>query len=237
MTTAERSSSGENSSRPIAFAPSRHARPSAAWRANAASSPSSSSSPSATSSDATSETAGVNGVDPVSSDALHSLPVEVEARRRRPRDALPRRRRDGREREPGRSHERLLRAGDDDVEAPGVGLERHRAEARHGVDDVSAPALVRDPRERLDVGDDAGRRLRVHEDDDLGARLLEARAKVVRPRRLAPGVPELVDVGAVGGRERGPALAELARRDDEHALARREQVHDRRLERAGARTR
>ena len=41
VTTAERSSSGEKSARPIAFAPSRHARPSAAWRANALSSPSS----------------------------------------------------------------------------------------------------------------------------------------------------------------------------------------------------
>ena len=69
VTTADRSSSGEKSASPIAFAPSRHARPSAAWRAKAASSPSSSSRPSATSSAATSVTAGVNGVEPVASDA------------------------------------------------------------------------------------------------------------------------------------------------------------------------
>ena len=33
---------------------------------------------------------------------------------------------------------------------------------------------------------------------------------------------------------RAPAVAERARRDDEHALARRQEVHDRRLERARA---
>ena len=62
-----------------------------------------------------------------------SLPVEVEARRR------PGRRQrglgDGGEAEPGRGHQRLLRPGDDDVEAPRVGLARDGAEARHRVDD------------------------------------------------------------------------------------------------------
>ena len=62
MTTADRSSSGEKSSSPIAFAPSRQARPRRTWRSNAASSPSSSSSPSATFSARTSETAGVNAL-------------------------------------------------------------------------------------------------------------------------------------------------------------------------------
>ena len=55
------SSSGEKSSRPIAFAPSRQARPRRRWRSNAASRPSSSSRPSATLSPATSGTDGVNG--------------------------------------------------------------------------------------------------------------------------------------------------------------------------------
>ena len=36
---------------------------------------------------------------------------------------------------PGRRHPGLLRAGDDDVDAPGVHLERHGAEARHAVDE------------------------------------------------------------------------------------------------------
>src|SRR5436309_3533963 len=59
VTTALRSSSGEKSSRPIAFAPARAARPSRMCRSKTASRPSSSNSPSATSSAATSDTGGV----------------------------------------------------------------------------------------------------------------------------------------------------------------------------------
>ena len=61
-------------------------------------------------------------------------------------------------------------------------------------------------------------------------------AQVVRRRRLAPGVPELLDLAAERARHRDPALAEVARRDGEHALAGRAEVDDRRLEpaRAGA---
>ena len=69
------------------------------------------------------------------------------------------------------------------------------------------------------------------------SRLLEPRAEVLGPRRLSPCVAKLVDVGAVRARERRPAVAELAGRDDEDALSRGEEVHDRRLERAGSRRR
>ena len=82
------------------------------------------------------------------------------------------------EREARRRHERLLRPGDDDVEAPRIGLERHRAEARDGVHDDERAGLSRDPREGLHVGDDAGRGLGVHEHDELRPRLLEPRAQV-----------------------------------------------------------
>src|SRR5207248_1563464 len=61
VTTAERSSSGEKSSSPIALAPSRQARPSLTCRSKTASRPCSSRIPRATSSPATSETGGVNG--------------------------------------------------------------------------------------------------------------------------------------------------------------------------------
>ena len=73
------------------------------------------------------------------------------------------------------------------------------------------------------------------EDDDLRPRLGEARAKIVGLRRLPPGVPELVDVRAERRRHRAPAVAERSGRDDEHALARREEVHERGLEGARAR--
>ena len=62
VTTAERSSSGEKSSSPIALMPARQARPSRVWRSNAASSPSSRTRPSATSRATMSETAGVKAL-------------------------------------------------------------------------------------------------------------------------------------------------------------------------------
>ena len=52
-------------------------------------------------------------------------------------------------------------------------------------------------------------------------------------RPLPPRVRERDDVAPEGARHRLPALAELALRDREHAVARRKEVHDRRLERAG----
>jgi hypothetical protein len=65
--------------------------------------------------------------------------------------------------------------------------------------------------------------------------LAEARTHVIGIGGLAPRVPELVDGGAVAGGHRGPALAEVPRRDDEVRLAGRDEVRDGRLERAGAR--
>ena len=166
---------------------------------------------------------------------LRARPVEVVAGERRPRGALPGGLRDDSEREARRRHERLLRPGHDDVEAPRVRLQRHRAEARDGVDDDERAGLARDARERLDVGDDACGRLGMHEHCELSPRLLEPRAQVLGTRRLSPCVAKLLDVCAVRGRERRPAVAERTGGDDEDALSRREEVHDRRLERTGSR--
>ena len=63
------------------------------------------------------------------------------------------------------------------------------------------------------------------------------RARSSARRRLAPRVAELLDLAAERARHRRPALAEVPGRDDEHALAGRAEVGDRRLERAGARAR
>ena len=95
-----------------------------------------------------------------------AFPVEVEARQRRPGDLLPAGGRHGGGREPGRRHQRLLRAGDDDVEAPVVHLERHGAEARDGVDDDERTGLLGHRGERLNVRNDAGRGLGVDEEDE-----------------------------------------------------------------------
>ena len=161
------------------------------------------------------------------------LPVEVEARRRPGRGQ--RRLGDGGEAEARRRHERLLRAGDDDVEAPRVGLAGDGAEARDRVDDDERSRLLRDGRERTHVGDDSGRGLGLHDPDRLRLLLAQARAEVVGVGRLAPGVAEHVHVRAERGRHRDPALAEAPGRDHEMPLARRDEVRHRRLERAGAR--
>ena len=196
--------------------------------------PSSSRSPSATSSEATRVTAGVNGVEPPCERLLHALPVEVEARHRRAARALPCSAGHRRQGEPRRRHERLLRSRDDDVEAPGIGLEWNGAEAGDRVDHQERTRVLCDTPERLEVGDDAGRRLRVDDDDDLRPGLGESRAQIVGLRRLPPGVPELVHVCAERRRHRAPAVAERSGRDDEDALARRQDVHERGLERTGA---
>ena len=178
------SSSGEKSSSPIALIPSRQARPRRTWCSNAASRPPSSSRPSATSRPCTSETAGVKAASKICLRLARPLPVEVEARQRPAR--VPGALRDGDEREAGRRHQRLLRAGDDDVDAPLVGLERHGAEARDGVDDESAPASLAAAASAADVGDDAGRGLGVRQQDDPRLALGQPRREVVRRRRSRP---------------------------------------------------
>jgi hypothetical protein len=58
--------------------------------------------------------------------------------------------------------------------------------------------------------------------------------KIVGARSVAPRIRERHDLAAEGPAHRLPALAELALRDGEDALRRRQQVDDRRLERAGS---
>ena len=114
--------------------------------------------------------------------------------------------------------------------------QRHGAEARDGVDDDERSRLLRRGGERLDVGDDAGRRLGLDDPDRLRLALAQPRAHVVGVGRLAPGVAQMVDVGAVRPGHRGPALAEAARRDDEVRLAGRDEVLRRRTRTRPCRT-
>ena len=138
VTTAERSSSGENSSRPIALIPARQARPRRTCRSKAASRPLVEQQAERDVERDDERDRGREGAVELLLRVARPLPVEVVARQRRPGDLLPGRGRHGGGREPGRRHQRLLRAGDDDVEAPVVHLQRHRAEARDGVDDRPA---------------------------------------------------------------------------------------------------
>ena len=232
VTTAAVSSSGEKSSSPIALMPARAARPSRTCRSNAASSPSSRIRPSATSRLRISDTAGVNAASSLSCAFLLRAPVEVEAARRlRTREHLLRHRD---HREPGRAHQRLLRARDDDVDPPRVGLERDGAERRDRVDDERrvADRLL----DRAHVGDDAGRGVGLLAEHELDARLAHGGADLVRIRRLAPLVADRLHLDAVLLADRDPALAEGAVADDRDAVAGRAQVRDGRLHRARCRT-
>ncbi len=161
---------------------------------------------------------------------LVRAPVEVEAARRL--DAREHVLGDGDRREPRRRHQRLLRAGDDDVDSPGVGLERDGAERRDGVDDEKRLAdLLLD---RTHVGDDAGRGVGLLAEDELDAGFAHRGAHLGGVGSLAPLVADRLHIEAVVLADRDPALAEGAVADDGDAVARRAEVRDRRLHRARA---
>ena len=131
--------------------------------------------------------------------------VEVEARHRRRLHRRPRPRAEAATiARPGARHPRLLRAGHDDVDAPGVHLERHGAEAGHAVDeDQRVRRRVADGRGELrDRVHHAGRRLVVGQQHGPVAPGSPARRLADRGRigRLAPLDVELRHVRAVDRR-------------------------------------
>ena len=207
VTTAERSSSGEKSSRPMALTPSRQARPRRRERSHAASRPSARSRSSETSRPRTSETAGVNGVRASACDFSARCQSSVEARRgRRLRDRVERPRRGGANASPGGVISAFCEPDDDDVDAPGVRLERDRTERRDGVDDGERRRVAGRERDRLHVGDDPRRGLALRAVDDADAAELGQRPDDVgRVGRLSPGVAQMRDLAPVGGRGSAPS--------------------------------
>ena len=165
------------------------------------------------------------------------LEVEIEARHRRAlhRGPGPRRGRDhgqARRRHPG-----LLRAGDHDVHAPGVHLERHGPETRDAVDeDERVGRLLADGRGELaDRVHHPGRGLVVGQQHGLHARHgPELLADLVGGRRVAPLRIELRHVRAVDPGDLGEPVTERADRHAEHLVARRQRVDDSRLQAAGS---
>jgi hypothetical protein len=112
--------------------------------------------------------------------------------------------------EAGRRHQRLLRAGDDNVKTPLVRLQGEGAETRDRVDRDERAGLIRGGGERLDVGDDAGRRLGLRQQhDSRSAEVAKPSGQILGRRRLAPLVPELFDAAAVGPRDLAEPLAEV----------------------------
>ena len=116
---------------------------------------------------------------------------------------------------PGRDHQRLLRAGDDDVDAPLVLLELGRAEAGDGVDGEQRAVLVDDLGDRLDVVDDARRGLAQRGEHDLDAVVLGqqavelGRVEALAPARLVarPGRPRRRSLSSI---QRSPNLPAAA---------------------------
>ena len=133
---------------------------------------------------------------------------------------------------PGGHIERLLRAGDDDVDAPVVLAQLGRAEARDGVDGEDDAVALGHLGDRLDVVDDAGGGLAERRERDLDALVLGQQA-VDRGRIQARAPARLVAhlVGAVRLTEADPALAELAGGAHEDLVTGAHEVRERRLQR------
>ena len=177
----------------------------------------------------------MNGLAPLAWLFGAAAPVEVVAAGGLGGGLLQRALGDRREREPRRRHQRLLRAGDDDVDAPVVLVQPRGAEARDGVDGEQRAVAAHDLGDRLHVVDDPGRGLAERAEDDLDARVLLQRA--VDLGGVDPHAPARLvadELGAVGLAELDPALAELAGRQRQRLGARAHEVGDGRLHRARA---
>ena len=168
--------------------------------------------------------------------ALRGLaPVEEVAAGRDLGSVVERALADGGEAEAGRAHQRLLRAGDDDVDAPGVLAQLGRAEAGDGVDDEDGAVALGDLGDRLDVVDDAGRGLAQRGEDDLDPVVLgQQPVDLGRVQPLAPAGLVADGLAAVGVAELDPALAELAGGAGQHGLAGPHEVGHRGVHRARA---
>ena len=163
-----------------------------------------------------------------------ALPVEVEAARPERGGARDRTLARGHEGQPRRRHQALLRARDDDVDPPPVHGQVDHPEPRDcvGHQDAVAGRLA----QRGEVGDRAGGRLALGDEHDLDAGLPAQRVgdggRVDRP---APLALEVQRVDAVVGADGRPAVAEVAARGHQHALAPGGEVGDGRVHGAGAR--
>ena len=143
----------------------------------------------------------------------------------------------GAERQPGRQHQALLRAGHDHVDTPRVHRQIGDAEARHGVDDEDRRGRPRHRGDALHVVQHARRGLAVLHQHRTGFGMRsQGLGDAIRGHRRAEGRDERDDGEAVGRADLLPALAELARPQHEHGVAGRERADDGRLHAARARS-
>src|SRR5215203_3109347 len=128
-----------------------------------------------------------------------------------------------------RRHQRLLRAGDDDVDAPLIGSERTGPEPRDGVDD--GDHVLRGTREALDVVYGTRRSLREHADGGLYTGIIRQRpGDLVVVGLYPPLVRELRDLEPERPAHLDPPAAEVTVVDDEDLVSRREEILDSTLE-------
>lgn len=134
----------------------------------------------------------------------------------------------------GRHRQAFLRAADDGVQAPGVGLDRHAAERGDRVDgdqDAALAAGFADGLERLHA---AGRRLAVHDRHQIRTAGVDRLDHLLRLEYLAPGLFDRIDLRPEPLRQLGEQIAEAPEDRHEHAVARLDQPGQHRLQ-AGAR--
>ncbi len=132
----------------------------------------------------------------------------------------------------GRQHQPLLRASDDDIDAPFVGAEIHRGERGDHVDQVEGRVAggVDRAAQRRDIVDDPGRGFAVHDQHCLDlvlAILAQPRFEPRRVDRAAPVVRQGLDFEAEGFAAQPPVQREEPALDDQHLVAGREQVDER----------
>ena len=155
--------------------------------------------------------------------APHQRKVKVEAPHPRRPVRLPCPWAYGDEGQARRDHERLLRAGHDHVQAPGIRLQLRGEHPAYRVDHQQRAVLANDAGDRADVVQDAGRGLVVR--DQHGADRPVAVA--AQDLRHLPGIDspapldiEALHAGAVGGGNLREAVAESADHHRQHPVAR-----------------
>src|ERR1700677_2934776 len=134
----------------------------------------------------------------------------------------------------GRNHDRFLRSADKHIDAPRIHIDVRGAEASDGVHHQHRvlAALLQYVRDARNIVAHAGRGLGSLHEDGTGF-YLERLAHLFQVEGLAIRRADYIDIASESLCQADPALAELARRQHQHAVSRRGQVRNRRFHRSG----
>ncbi len=145
---------------------------------------------------------------------------------------------DGDDGDSRRKRDRLLHAGEADVDAPAVEVDGDAAEGGDGIDEHERVGcfVAHDSRERRDVVGDAGRRFVVRDRDGVVMRAMvfrQMRRQFLGVDGATPAAVESIDFVAERFSDVVPAFGERSARRHQHAT--RDAVLERGLHHAGAR--